>query len=87
MSGVLSVTIDGQEYRVDDDRGADAALADFQRRMRDGALDTLPLADGSRMAVNWGRVTAVSVAETEPRDGELTYTGPVAEPRWPQRPY
>ncbi len=91
MGRVLIVTIDGEPYRVEGDRGPEEALADFQRRMRDGALDNLLLADGARMVVNWGRVTAVSVVDAEPREDEdeadeLSYTGP-AEPRWPQRPY
>jgi hypothetical protein len=86
MGRVLIVTIDGEPYRVEGDRTPEEALADFQRRMRDGALDDLPLADGPRMVVNWGRVTAVSVTDAEPRDEELSYTGP-AEPRWPERPF
>jgi hypothetical protein len=87
MRRVLVVTIDGERYRVEGDRDADAALADFQRLMRDDALGELILAGGRRMIVNWGRVTAVSVGEGEARDEELSYSGQQAEPRWPQRPF
>jgi hypothetical protein len=88
MSRGLVVTIDGETYRVDEDRRAEDALADFRRLMREGALDELILPGGRRMVVNWGRVTAVSVTEDEGRDEGreegLTYS---AEPRWPQRPF
>jgi hypothetical protein len=87
MSRALIVTIDGEQYRVTTDRGADDALGEFQRLMRAGALDELLLADGHRMIVHWGRVTAVSVSEDGDRAEELTYSSNATEPRWPHRPY
>ena len=87
MSRGLIVTIDGEHYRVETDRGADDTLGEFQRLMRAGALDELQLADGHRMIVHWGRVTAVSVSEDGDREDELTYSGNGTEPRWPQRPF
>ncbi len=87
MSRGLLVTIDGERYQVETDRDAEETLLDIQRQMRVGALDELPLVGGHRMIVHWGRVTAVSVAEADDRDEELTYSGHAAEPRWPQRPF
>ena len=85
MGDALVVTIDGAEYRIEDGGTAEAALEDFQRLMRDGALSELTLVGGRRLVVHWGRVTAVSVSG--PGDeAELTLSGP-AEPRWPQRPF
>jgi hypothetical protein len=87
MSPVLVVTIDGGTYRVEGERSADDALADFRRLMRQGALDELPLAGGQRMVVHWGRVAAVSVSEGEARDEELSHIARPTESRWPQRPF
>jgi hypothetical protein len=87
MSRMLIVTIDGGKYRVEGERSAEDALADFHRLMREGALDELPLAGGRRMVVNWGRVAAVSVSEGEARDEELSHSGRATESRWPQRPF
>jgi hypothetical protein len=81
------VTIDGAQYRIETDRGAEDTLLEIQRLMRAGALDELPLAGGRRMIVHWGRVTAVSVSEDAERNGELTYSGHAAEPHWPERPF
>lgn len=82
------MTIDGEQYRIQTDRGAEDTLADVQRSMRVGALQELLLIGGRRMIVHWGRVTAVSVEETgDGRDQELTYSGHAAEPRWPERPF
>lgn len=79
------MTIDGEQYRVETDRDTEETLLEIQRLMRVGALDELLLADGHRMIVHWGRVTAVSVGDDQ--DEELTYSGHAAEPRWPQRPF
>ena len=81
----LVVTIDGAEYRIEGSGGPEDTLADYQRLMRSGALDELALVGGGRLLVNWGRVTAVSVAEAD-RVDELTLSGST-EPRWPQRPF
>lgn len=76
----MVVTIDGEEYEVDGSGSVEDALADFQLRMRVGALDALTLADGRRMLVHWGRVTAISVAATA---GRPAPGGPgVPRPLW-----
>jgi hypothetical protein len=80
------VTIDGEPYRVDRPGTAEGALGAFRQFMRDAEIGELELSDGRRLVVHWGRVTAVSVAEGDDREDELTYSGP-AEPRWPQRPF
>jgi hypothetical protein len=88
MNRGLLVTIDGEQYRVQTERDTEETLLEIQRLMRVGALDELLLADGHRMIVHWGRVTAVSVGSVgADQDEELTYSGHTAEPRWPQRPF
>lgn len=82
---LLVVTIDGEDYEVEGTGSAADALAGFQQRMADGALDQLTLADGRQMLVHWGRVAALSVAAAgEPGPSE-PLVGTAPRPLWSRK--